>query len=54
MAMAMARMGRAENRTALAGMISDFNVEEGGPGRIAPEGVDELCFCDRPLTWATP
>ncbi|MEM8950821.1 MAG: GNAT family N-acetyltransferase [Pseudomonadota bacterium] len=30
-------------------MISDFNVEEGSPGRISADGVIDLCFGDRPL-----
>jgi GNAT superfamily N-acetyltransferase len=30
-------------------MISDFNVEEGSPGRITSEGVIDLCFSDQPL-----
>jgi GNAT superfamily N-acetyltransferase len=43
------REGRPEDAADLAGMISDFNVEEGSPGRITADGVIELCFGDRPL-----
>lgn len=38
------RMGSAEDASALARMISDFNVEEGSPGRIGTAGLAELCF----------
>lgn len=40
----MIREGRPEDAEALAAMISDFNVEEGSPGRIDARGVGELCF----------
>lgn len=43
------REGRPEDAGALAGMISDFNVEEGSPGRIDDAGVRDLCFCARPV-----
>ncbi len=33
----------------LAQMISDFNVEEGSPGRISVDGVMDLCFGERLL-----
>lgn len=38
------REGRTDDAAALAGMISDFNVEEGSPGRIGADGVLDLCF----------
>ncbi len=41
------RDGRADDAADLARMISDFNVEEGSPGRIDEAGVQALCFrCD--------
>ena len=43
------RDGRRDDAVALASMISDFNVEEGSPGRISADGVIDLCFHDRPL-----
>ena len=41
------RDGRSADADALARMISDFNVEEGSPGRITSEGVNDLCFSDQ-------
>lgn len=38
------RPGRLEDAPSLAKMISDFNVEEGSPGRIDAKAVGELCF----------
>lgn len=38
------RPGVEGDAPALARMISDFNVEEGGPGRVDADGVIELCF----------
>ena len=43
------REGRPGDAVDLARMISDFNVEEGSPGRITADGVVELCFADHPL-----
>jgi GNAT superfamily N-acetyltransferase len=43
------RHGRAVDAEPLATMISDFNVEEGSPGRISGEGVTDLCFSDQSL-----
>lgn len=43
------RHGRAADAKPLATMISDFNVEEGSPGRITCEGVTDLCFSHQPL-----
>lgn len=42
--MVKVRDGRLDDAADLARMISDFNVEEGSPGRITTEGVVELCF----------
>ena len=41
------RDGRPVDAADLARMISDFNVEEGSPGRITADGVLDLCFSDR-------
>lgn len=41
------REGHRDDAADLARMITDFNVEEGSPGRITAEGVVELCFADR-------
>ena len=38
------REGRAGDAAGLARMISDFNVEEGSPGRIGADAVVDLCF----------
>lgn len=38
------RSGRSEDAEVLARMISDFNVEEGSPGRVDGAAVIELCF----------
>lgn len=38
------RDGQAVDAAKLAQMISDFNVEEGSPGRITADRVAELCF----------
>ena len=38
------REGSSRDAADLARMISDFNVEEGSPGRITSEGVVDLCF----------
>ncbi|MGH1483837.1 MAG: GNAT family N-acetyltransferase [Geminicoccales bacterium] len=38
------RPGRPEDAPSLAKMISDFNVEEGSPGRIDAQAVGDLCF----------
>ncbi|MGI9510705.1 MAG: GNAT family N-acetyltransferase [Geminicoccaceae bacterium] len=43
------RKGCSDDVADLARMISDFNVEEGSPGRISMEGVAELCFSDQAL-----
>lgn len=43
------RDGHRDDAADLARMISDFNVEEGSPGRISAEGVIDLCFSDRSL-----
>jgi GNAT superfamily N-acetyltransferase len=43
------RHGRADDAEPLANMISNFNVEEGSPGRITREGVINLCFSDQPV-----
>jgi len=43
------REGKAGDAAPVAQMISDFNIEEGSPGRITSDGVIDLCFCDRPL-----
>ena len=42
--MVTVREGRSSDAADLARMISDFNLEEGSPGRIAADGVIELCF----------
>lgn len=47
--MVTVRDGCREDAQALARMISDFNVEEGSPGRITAEGVEDLCFRDHSL-----
>lgn len=47
--MVIIRGGHLDDAADLAQMISDFNVEEGSPGRIAADGVVDLCFGDRPL-----
>lgn len=38
------RDGRLEDAADLARMISDFNVEEGSPGRVTRDDVVEICF----------
>ncbi len=43
------RDGHPGDAADLARMISDFNVEEGSPGRISADGVMDLCFGDRPF-----
>ncbi|MGI9499364.1 MAG: GNAT family N-acetyltransferase [Geminicoccaceae bacterium] len=45
----MIRDGRLDDAADLARMISDFNVEEGSPGRISVNGVVDLCFGDQPF-----
>ncbi|MDH3660536.1 MAG: GNAT family N-acetyltransferase [Alphaproteobacteria bacterium] len=40
------REGQRHHAAGLARMISDFNVEEGSPGRITVDGVIDLCFED--------
>ncbi len=40
------RDGQHSEAAEIAEMINDFNVEEGSPGRITPEGVLDLCFTD--------
>ena len=40
------REGRAGEAADIAEMINDFNVEEGSPGRITPDGVLDLCFAE--------
>lgn len=42
--MVVIRQGRPEDAPSLARMISDFNVEEGSPGRIDATGVADLCL----------
>lgn len=42
------RSGLKADTPSLARMISDFNVEEGSPGRIDAGGVTELCFAASP------
>lgn len=44
--MLIIRDGHREDASDLARMISDFNMEEGSPGRITAEGVLDLCFRD--------
>ena len=43
------RGGRAGDAADIAAMISDFNIEEGSPGRMTPEGVLDLCFVEGSL-----
>lgn len=43
------RNGRAGDAADLARRISEFNVEEGSPGRITEEVVVDLCFRDQAL-----
>ncbi len=43
------RDGRRSDAVDLARMISDFNIEEGSPGRISADGVIDLCFGDQLL-----
>lgn len=38
------RPARPKDASSLACMISDFNLEEGSPGRIDAIGVADLCF----------
>lgn len=47
--MVTTRDGIESDAAELAKMISDFNIEEGSPGRITIEGVVELCFGNDPL-----
>ena len=43
------REGRESDAASLARMISDFNVEEGSPGRMTVDGVVDLCFGSQPI-----
>lgn len=47
--MVTVRDGIESDAAELAAMISDFNIEEGSPGRITTDGVTDLCFGDDPL-----
>ncbi|MGI9437604.1 MAG: GNAT family N-acetyltransferase [Geminicoccaceae bacterium] len=46
--MVVIRAGRPADARALARMISDFNVEEGSPGRLTEAGLIDLCFSAKP------
>ncbi len=43
------REGKADDAPSLARMISDFNVEEGSPGRAEAADVIDLCFEPTPF-----
>jgi len=43
------RDGRPEDAGDLARLISDFNVEEGSPGRLTEAGAQDLCFGEQAL-----
>lgn len=47
--MVVIRNGRQEDASALARMISDFNIEEGSPGRLTEAGAIDLCFSPEPF-----
>ena len=46
--MTIVRDGGKDDAKDLARMISDFNIEEGSPGRLTEAGIHDLCFEERP------